>query len=240
MVPGVRSAAPPRAQHDPFQSLLGPDPAAPTLAVAPLFPGLGVPAPAAAAPAAPALWSQAAAPAAPALPAGSVAAALVTCEQQLRASGLLVSTAELEWGSLIGSGAFSKVYRARFRGVDVAVKLLDVHSPSPKLLADFQAEVALLAHVRHPNIGARALACGRSRCRTDPCPCRGPAAVMLMGACASPLYLVTEFCARGNLFDLLHSDMPLHWPLLLRMAVDEARALYCAFAGAWGCCDAAL
>ena len=51
----------------------------------------------------------------------------------------------------------------------------------------------------------------------------------IIGVVLSPLCMVTEFCERGNLFDLLHNrDIPLPWPLRKKMALDAAKGMACA------------
>lgn len=90
------------------------------------------------------------------------------------------------WDSLvihenIGSGSFGEVYRATWRGSNVAVKKLLQQRLSEATLLDFYAEVTLLADLRHPNI------------------------CTFMGACtASPnVAIVTEYFPRGSLHRLL-------------------------------------
>lgn len=52
--------------------------------------------------------------------------------------------------------------------------------------------------------------------------------VLFMGVVMEPLCIVTEFCVRGNLFDLLHdAAVPLSWKTRLQMAVDAARGMNC-------------
>ncbi|XP_046561668.1 serine/threonine-protein kinase BCK1/SLK1/SSP31-like [Haliotis rubra] len=83
---------------------------------------------------------------------------------------------------LIGEGAFSRVYRARYQGADVAVKRLRVPLSSQDKNY-FAAEVSLLRDLRHPRV------------------------VMLIGVCTSrrlPL-MVLEYMCKGNLFVLLHN-----------------------------------
>lgn len=111
----------------------------------------------------------------------------------------------------IGSGAFAVVYRGTYRGRDVAVKELlaqprrtgdaATDTAAAKTTADFLAEVALMAKLRHRNV------------------------VALVGACERPLALVTEYCARGNLYDILRSPVPLDVARRLAIAADAARGM---------------
>ena len=83
----------------------------------------------------------------------------------------------------IGKGAFSDVYRARYKGFPVAVKLLREKLPSAehkrnRLLQEYR----MLAALRHPNV------------------------VLLMGTSLSPQgkpVFVSELCARGSLKTVL-------------------------------------
>ena len=53
-------------------------------------------------------------------------------------------------------------------------------------------------------------------------------AVLFIGVVVHPLSMVTEYCSRGNLFDLLHNEsIPLLWPLRKRMALDAAKGMSC-------------
>ena len=93
--------------------------------------------------------------------------------------------------------------------MDVAVKelILEEWGQSPAAIHDFRAEVAVMKAMHHPNV------------------------LELIGTMTTPsLGLVSEFCHRGNLFDLLHHDRTsynapntsvLSWPLRLHMLLDE-------------------
>uniref|UniRef100_A0A0G4GRY5 Protein kinase domain-containing protein n=1 Tax=Chromera velia CCMP2878 TaxID=1169474 RepID=A0A0G4GRY5_9ALVE len=104
--------------------------------------------------------------------------------------GLEVPPDEIRLGALIGSGATSNVYKGMWRGTDVAVKVLTGGSSSgvkghggpAGVTEDFARELGVMKELRHPNL------------------------VLLMGASTKvqPLALVTEFCAGGSLFGLLH------------------------------------
>lgn len=105
----------------------------------------------------------------------------------------------------VGAGGFAEVYRGNYRGTDVAVKKLlrQPGAEGARAVAAFKKEVALMTRLRHPNI------------------------VLFMGVIAEPLCLVTEFCNRGNLFELLHNDAAasLTWKQRLHIALDSARGM---------------
>jgi hypothetical protein len=70
----------------------------------------------------------------------------------------------------------------------------------------FVVQVGILASMRHPNI------------------------VLFMGVCLEPPCLVTEWCARGSLYDVLAKAArnptvasQLEWPRRLTMALDGAK-----------------
>jgi hypothetical protein len=135
-----------------------------------------------------------------------------------------VSLSEVQFGAMLGEGAFGRVFRGRWRGTDVAVKLLlvsggggggreggDVSSAERAAAEEFRRECAVLAAMRHPNI------------------------LLFMGACTQtrPMALITELASRGSLWDVLRSPWgapgspglgpPL--PVRLRIAADAARGM---------------
>lgn len=98
-------------------------------------------------------------------------------------------------------------------------------------------QVSIMAAIRHPNVGTSAYVY---------CLCRAYAMLMLslctmpyvtpmqvamlMGLCLSPIGVVTEFCTRGSLTDVLRkaaSDMmfaqQLDWRKRITMALDAAK-----------------
>jgi len=143
-------------------------------------------------------------------------------------SGAVHSLWQVNWRDLeivrqIGEGSFGKVYLAKWRETTVAVKVListslanagagdddDAPPPGPNpLLAGLQQEAAMMASMRHPNV------------------------VMYLGVCTDPPLVVTEYCARGSLCDVLkragHSPATaaaLDWPRRLAMALDAAKGM---------------
>lgn len=84
-----------------------------------------------------------------------------------------------------------------YRGMEVAVKHLQFNNVNERAITDFHTELAVMKSLRHPNI------------------------VLAMGACVHPVCLVTEFCANGSLFDVLHNDnIVLSGRMKLKLAYD--------------------
>jgi Protein tyrosine and serine/threonine kinase len=112
---------------------------------------------------------------------------------------------EVRFGQQIGSGGFGVVFKGQFRGQTVAIKKIHANAlNNPASIAEFQSEVAVMCTLRHENI------------------------LQLLGACVkSPnLMIVTEFMARGTLFDVLHqSQMKVTWPMRRKMALDTCRGM---------------
>ncbi|KAA6419315.1 MAG: PAS domain-containing tyrosine kinase [Trebouxia sp. A1-2] len=75
-------------------------------------------------------------------------------------------------------------------------------------IATMEREVSIMAAIRHPNV------------------------VMFMGLCLNPVCVVTEFCARGSLSDVIRKAASsaifaqlLDWPKRLSMALDAAKGM---------------
>eukprot|EP01128_Nolandella_sp_AFSM9_P008353 TRINITY_DN498_c0_g1_i2.p1 TRINITY_DN498_c0_g1~~TRINITY_DN498_c0_g1_i2.p1 ORF type:complete len:584 (-),score=112.98 TRINITY_DN498_c0_g1_i2:95-1846(-) len=108
----------------------------------------------------------------------------------------------------IGEGAFSKVYKGRCRGKDVAIKVLDNIEYDETILEEFIDEVEIMAHLLHPNI------------------------VLLMGACLESHYgennwaIITEFLPRGDLYGIIHDpNITLSISQKIQFAIDVASGM---------------
>ncbi|CAK1547985.1 unnamed protein product [Leptosia nina] len=87
---------------------------------------------------------------------------------------------EILIGARIGSGSFGTVYKAHWHG-PVAVKTLNVKTPTPAQLQAFKNEVAVLRKTRHCNI------------------------LLFMGCVSKPsLAIVTQWCEGSSLYQHLH------------------------------------
>lgn len=102
----------------------------------------------------------------------------------------------------IGDGAFGEVFRGTLWGTEVAVKTFK--SITDKVLGDLQKEVEILSNLRHPNV------------------------VLYIGACTRPpnVCLVTEWCVRGSLYDVLHDpSIVIDVRSIVRIAIGIAQGM---------------
>lgn len=90
----------------------------------------------------------------------------------------------------IGEGGFGKVYYGHWCGSPVAIKVATPHAEeADRQLQEFQREVTNMSTLpHHPNV------------------------LRLLAACLHPqhLALVTEFCSRGSLYNMLHTPGAAH------------------------------
>ncbi|XP_072970878.1 serine/threonine-protein kinase STY8-like isoform X2 [Typha angustifolia] len=110
----------------------------------------------------------------------------------------------LKMGEQIASGSCGDLYRGTYLGEDVAIKFLRPEHPSENLSAEFAQEVRILRQVRHSNI------------------------IRFIGACTKPpeIFIVTEYMARGSLYNFLHGrHNGLELPLLLKISLDISRGM---------------
>eukprot|EP00741_Cyanophora_paradoxa_P023758 tig00021617_g22949.t1 len=104
-----------------------------------------------------------------------------------------------------GYGSFADVFRATWRGHEVAVKVVRMADiESPKDITDFEREVRIMSSIRHPNVVR----------------CYG-------GNVKEPkLFLLMELCSRGSLKKYLDDGKFVLEPwLVARVALGVARAV---------------
>jgi hypothetical protein len=87
---------------------------------------------------------------------------------------------ELELGEQLASGGFGQVYRATWKGTEVAVKVMASEQVTREMERQFKEEVRVMTSLRHPNV------------------------VLFMAACtkAPKMCIVMEFMTLGSLHDV--------------------------------------
>ncbi|KAB1670330.1 hypothetical protein ES319_1Z178800v1 [Gossypium barbadense] len=109
-------------------------------------------------------------------------------------------------GNKFASGRHSRIYRGIYKQRDVAIKIISQPEEDENLAnfleKQFISEVALLFHLRHPNI------------------------ITFVAACKKPpvFCIITEYLAGGSLRKYLHQQEPYSVPLnlALKLALDIA------------------
>lgn len=112
-------------------------------------------------------------------------------------------------GNKFASGRHSRIYRGIYKQRDVAIKIISQPEEDENLAnfleKQFISEVALLFHLRHPNI------------------------ITFVAACKKPpvFCIITEYLAGGSLRKYLHQQEPYSVPLnlALKLALDIARGM---------------
>eukprot|EP01006_Ploeotia_vitrea_P040268 TRINITY_DN66418_c10_g1_i1.p1 TRINITY_DN66418_c10_g1~~TRINITY_DN66418_c10_g1_i1.p1 ORF type:complete len:1178 (+),score=714.93 TRINITY_DN66418_c10_g1_i1:110-3643(+) len=111
---------------------------------------------------------------------------------------------EIKLVAPIGTGSYGDVYKATVRNKVVAVKKLHVRSLKAEQVDSFCKEASLMCQLEHPNV------------------------VMFIGAVTEPsnLCIITEYCARGSLADLLlEESVQMDFQRKLQFALDAARGM---------------
>ena len=99
----------------------------------------------------------------------------------------------------LGQGGFGAVYKGRWSGRDVAIKVL-VCKLTGDVEKDFRQELAVMLGLRSPQV-----------------------VQTFGGILAGPTQaIVMELMPRGSLYGLLREEKPLDWPTKYRIALDVA------------------
>lgn len=110
---------------------------------------------------------------------------------------------DLVFGKLLGSGTFGDVYKGKWLGSEVAIKVIRVtRALDDAQIKEFRAEVDIMATMRHVNI------------------------VQFVGACTKPpqLAIVTEYLPKMSLYDVMRTE-PLLWPRMLQIGCQAAAGI---------------
>lgn len=115
-----------------------------------------------------------------------------------------IDSSELVFETRLGEGTSAKVYKGKYRGQQVAIKVLK-EKVEEKQLAEFEKEFLIMTSLRSPHV------------------------VFFYGACTTPsLSMVLEFCSHGSVYDVLSNpDQVFDWPLFHRMVADMMKAINC-------------
>jgi len=107
---------------------------------------------------------------------------------------------QIKRGKKLAQGSFGIVYKGKCRGEIVAIKELSDTDIDEEVLEEFRREVAIMSHLRHPNI------------------------VLLMGACTQGprLCIVTEYLPRGDLDKMLEEGQELSLIKKIKILQDVA------------------
>ncbi|KAH0736751.1 hypothetical protein KY285_012458 [Solanum tuberosum] len=119
-----------------------------------------------------------------------------------------IDFSELTVGTRVGIGFFGEVFRGKWNGTEVAIKVFLEQDLTAENMEDFCNEISILSRLRHPNV------------------------ILFLGACANPphLSMVTEYMEMGSLYHLIHvsgQKNRLSWQKKLNMLRDICRGLMC-------------
>ncbi|XWS45615.1 hypothetical protein CRYUN_Cryun15aG0151700 [Craigia yunnanensis] len=115
-----------------------------------------------------------------------------------------IDARQLKIENKIASGSFGDLYRGTYCSQEVAIKVLKPEQVTDEMLREFSQEVYIMRKIRHKNV------------------------VQFIGACtrAPNLCIVTEFMARGSIYDYLHKQRGVFkLPSLLKVAIDVSKGM---------------
>lgn len=115
-----------------------------------------------------------------------------------------VKPEDLVMEKVLAGGSSCTVYKGKYKCTPVAIKVMRGTFMGRSLEKEFEREVRAMTSLRHPNL------------------------VLFMGACKTPqMTIVSEFCAGGSLFALLHEskNIAISWKQKLKIIKDVARGM---------------
>ncbi|XP_043810046.1 serine/threonine-protein kinase STY17 isoform X2 [Manihot esculenta] len=115
-----------------------------------------------------------------------------------------IDTDHLKFENKVASGSYGDLYRGTYCSQEVAIKILKPERVSAEMLREFSQEVYIMRKIRHKNV------------------------VQFIGACTRPpnLCIVTEFMARGSIYDFLHKQKGVFkLSSLIKVATDVSRGM---------------
>ncbi|KAF3561067.1 hypothetical protein DY000_02012011 [Brassica cretica] len=115
-----------------------------------------------------------------------------------------IDVKQLKIEKKVASGSYGDLHKGTYCSQEVAIKFLKPERVNTEMLREFSQEVYIMRKVRHKNV------------------------VQFLGACTrSPtLCIVTEFMARGSIYDFLHKQKcAFKLQTLLKVALDVAKGM---------------
>jgi serine/threonine protein kinase/2',3'-cyclic-nucleotide 2'-phosphodiesterase (5'-nucleotidase family) len=113
---------------------------------------------------------------------------------------------EIEFQERLGAGAFGEVFKASWKGTEVAIKVMHTGNVSKEMKNNFVEEMRVMNTLRHPNI------------------------VLFMGASSKPpkMCILMEFMTLGSLYEVLHNELIAAIPhsLQLKIALGAAKGMH--------------
>lgn len=127
---------------------------------------------------------------------------LLEMERDSKLKNWQINSSCITIGQRAGAGGFGIVFSGLFRGTLVAIKQF-LHPENIGNSGTIEYEASVLVNLRHPNV------------------------ILFMGLVKEPglLWVITEFCTRGSLRDVLDSNIPLSQARILKFALGAARGL---------------
>eukprot|EP01128_Nolandella_sp_AFSM9_P002264 TRINITY_DN1263_c2_g1_i1.p1 TRINITY_DN1263_c2_g1~~TRINITY_DN1263_c2_g1_i1.p1 ORF type:complete len:939 (+),score=131.60 TRINITY_DN1263_c2_g1_i1:301-3117(+) len=125
----------------------------------------------------------------------------------LESRAILKDYSRLEILEEIGKGSVGTIFQGWVGEERVAVKTLETELNDPKLhieaFEEFRHEISILTQIQHSKL------------------------VKLVGITLSPLSILMEFCALGNLYDFVNNkESRRDWPFNLKIAFDVAHGMH--------------